>query len=402
LTSLDSFRATRRRRWGTYAPRMGLRARIWPGLSTRGVALEVAIAVLSTVAIGVGGATPDRGPVPVAVFAALTAVVLVFLLTLRRRAPLVPFLVSAALSVLSPAINGALTPLSYAMGRYVGRWPVRIVAALAGMLAVSRPWAGGPIGDQVSRVIGGIVLVLLPGAIGVLVRTRALLLAALRDRAERAEAERELLAREAVLTERTRIAREMHDVVGHRVSLMVLQSGAIEMAAADRERVEQLARQVQTAGRQALEELRQMVGVLRAEDMDDATPLGPQPGLGDLTRLVAQAAEAGMTVELRGLPAGSAPIDPTVGRAAFRIVQEALTNAAKHAPGAPVCVTVERPDRELVIRVVSGPSARSPAEAPGGGYGLVGLAERVRTLNGRLSAEPRLDGGFAVEAVLPA
>jgi signal transduction histidine kinase len=380
---------------------MGLRARIWPGLSTRGVVLEVAIAVLSSVAIGVGGATPDRGPVPVAVFAALTAVVFVLMLTLRRRAPFVPFLASVVLSVLSPAISGALTPLSYAVGRYVGRGPVRIVAAVAGMLAVGRPWDGGTVADQVTRVIGGAVLVLLPGAIGVLVRTRALLLAALRDRAERAEAERELLAREAVLTERTRIAREMHDVVGHRVSLMVLQAGAIEVAAADRERVEQLARQVQTAGRQALEELRQMVGVLRAEELDDATPLGPQPGLPDLTRLVAQAREAGMSVELRGLPDGSPPVDPTVGRAAFRIVQEALTNAAKHAPGAPVRVTVERPGGELVVRVVSGPSDSAPGEPAGGGYGLVGLAERVRTLNGRLSAEPRLDGGFAVEAVLP-
>ncbi|MCW2533074.1 MAG: Two component signal transduction histidine kinase [Blastococcus sp.] len=379
---------------------MGLRARIWPGLSTRGVVLEVAIAVLSTVAIGVGGATPDRGPVTVALFAALTAVVFVLMLTLRRRAPLVPFLASAVLSVLSPAINGALTPLSYAVGRYVGRWPVRIVAALAGMLAVSRPWAGGPIGDQVSRVIGGAVLVLLPGAIGILVRTRALLLAVLRDRAERAEAERELLARDAVLTERTRIAREMHDAVGHRVSLMVLQAGAIEMAAGDRARVEQLAENVQTAGRQALEELRQMVGVLRAGETDDETPLVPQPGLTDLARLVAQTREAGMTVELRPLPE-SDPVDPAVGRAAFRIVQEALTNAAKHAPGASVCVTVERPDDELVVRVVSGPAGRTPAEASGGGFGLVGLGERVRTLGGRLTAEPRLDGGFAVEAVLP-
>ncbi len=118
---------------------------------------------------------------------------------------------------------------------------------------------------------------------------RAELLAALRERAERAEAERELLARDAVLTERTRIAREMHDAVGHRVSLMVLQAGAIEMAAGDRARVEQLAGQVQTAGRQALDELRQAVGVLRAgedDSGDDAAPLAPQPGLDDLEGLV--------------------------------------------------------------------------------------------------------------------
>jgi signal transduction histidine kinase len=381
---------------------MRLRARIWPGLRTRGIWLEVAIAVLSTVAIGAGGATGDRGPVPVAVFAPVTAVVFVLLLTLRRRAPFVPFLLAALLSVLSPAIDAALAPLSYAVGRYVGRWPVRNVAAVVGMVVVARPWAGGPAGDQFSRWIGGAVLVLLPGAVGIYVRTRALLLQALRDRAERAEAERELLARDAVLIERTRIAREMHDAVGHRVSLMVLQAGAIEMAAADRTRVEQLAGQVQTAGRQALEELRQMVGVLRGEETDDAAPLGPQPGLADLTSLVAQSRDAGLTVDLTTPPEGTPPVDPVAGRAAYRIVQEALTNAGKHAPGAAVRVTVERPADLLVVRVVNGPSHVRVDDAPGGGYGLVGLGERVRTLGGRLTTGARLDGGFEVEAVLPA
>src|SRR3954447_10561727 len=257
---------------------MRLRARIWPGLRTRGIVLEFVLAVLSTGAISAGAATGDRGAVSVAVFAALSAVVFVLTLTLRRRAPFLPFLLSAVLSLLSPAINGALTVLGYAVGRYDGRWWARITAAVSGMVVVARPWDGGPAGEQVSRWLGGAVLVLLPGAVGIYVRTRAQLLAALRERAERAEAEQELLARDAVLTERTRIAREMHDAVGHRVSLMVLQAGAIEMAATDPERVEQLAGQVQTAGRQALDELRQMVGVLRAGETEDA-PLSPQPGL---------------------------------------------------------------------------------------------------------------------------
>ncbi|MGZ4537874.1 MAG: sensor histidine kinase [Blastococcus sp.] len=378
---------------------MGLRERIWPGLRTRGIVLEVAIAVLSTAAISAGAATGDRGPVSIAVFALLTAVTFVLLLTRRRRAPFAPFVLSALLSVLLPAINGALTPLAYSVGRYDGRWPARITAALAGVLVIARPWDGGPAGDQFSRWLGGAVLVLLPGAVGIYVRTRTQLLAALRERAERAEAEQELLARDAVLTERTRIAREMHDAVGHRVSLMVLQAGAIEMAAKDPERVEQLAGQVQTAGRQALDELRQMVGVLRTGDTDDA-PLAPQPGLDALPRLVDETRQAGMAVDLTGLPDGT-PVDPAVSRAAYRIVQEALTNAGKHAPGAPVSVAVERPPDQLVVRVVNGPG-RVSEPAPGGGYGLVGLGERVRTLGGRLTAEPRLDGGFVVEAVLPA
>jgi signal transduction histidine kinase len=378
---------------------MRLRARIWPGLRTRGIVLEFALALLSTVAIGAGGATGDRGPVSVAVFSVLTAVVFVLTLTLRRRAPFLPFLLSALLSLVSPAINGALTVLGYAVGRYDGRWPARIAAALTGVLVVARPWDGGPAGEQVSRWLGGAVLVLLPGAVGIYVRTRAQLLAALRERAERAEAEQELLARDAVLTERTRIAREMHDAVGHRVSLMVLQAGAIEMAAKDPERVEQLAGQVQTAGRQALDELRQMVGVLRAGDAEDA-PLAPQPGLDALPRLVDESRQAGMAVQLSG-PGIDTPLDPAVSRAAYRIAQEALTNAGKHAPGAPVTVAVERPAGQLVVRVVNGPG-HAAQPAPGGGYGLVGLAERVRTLGGRLTAEPRLDGGFVVEAVLPA
>jgi signal transduction histidine kinase len=376
---------------------MRLRERVWPGLRTRGIVLEVVLAVLSTVAISGGAATGDRGPISVAVFAILGAVTFVLLLTLRRRAPFWPFLLSALVSVLSPAINGALTPLAYAVGRYDGRWPARFAAALTGVLVVARPWDGGAAGDQVSRWLGGAVLVLLPGAIGIYVRTRAQLLTALRERAERAESERELMAKDAVLTERTRIAREMHDAVGHRVSLMALQAGAIEMAADDSERVVELARNVQTAGRQALEELRQMVGVLRGGEADGSAPLGPQPGLDDLPRLVEQSRGAGMNVELTAPPA--IDVDPVVGRAAYRIVQEALTNAGKHATGASVRVTVERPPGQLVVRVLNG--AGVAAAAVSGGFGLVGLAERVRTLGGRLTAEPRLDGGFLVEAVLP-
>jgi signal transduction histidine kinase len=108
-----------------------------------------------------------------------------------------------------------------------------------------------------------------------------------------------------------------------------------------------------------------------------------------------------MDVVLSPPPEGSSAVDPGVGRAAYRIVQEALTNAGKHAPGARVQVTVDRPAGRLVVRVVNGPCRQQVSDAPGGGYGLVGLGERVRTLGGQLIAAPRLDGGFEVEAVLP-
>jgi signal transduction histidine kinase len=156
---------------------------------------------------------------------------------------------------------------------------------------------------------------------------------------------------------------------------------------------------VQTAGRQALDELRQMVGVLRAGETEDA-PLVPQPGLDAVPLLVEESRQAGMAVALTGLPDGGAWVDPAVSRAAYRIVQEALTNAGKHAPGAAVSVSLERRAGDLLVRIVNGAGGTSVAVS--GGYGLVGLAERVRTLGGRLTAEPRLDGGFLVEAVLPA
>src|SRR4051794_12580452 len=378
---------------------MGIRARLWPGLRTRSIWLDAVIALLGSGSVVLGSADPQGRVLPVPVIITGAVLLTVALLFFRRRAPLVPFAVAGFLAAFSPIGQLGLAIASYAVGRYVARWPVRIAAAVLCALAYVHPWAPGSVDEIAGNIGGGAVVLVLPGVVGVWVRTRALLLTALRERAERAEAERELLARDAVLTERTRIAREMHDAVGHRVSLMVLQAGAIEMAAGDRDRVEQLAGQVQAAGRQALDELRQMVGVLRAEEVDEAAPLGPQPGLPDLPRLVEQSRDAGMQVELAGAPEEA--VDPVVGRAAYRIVQEALTNAGKHAPGAPVTVTVDRAAEALEIRVVNGPSAGPLGNPPSGGYGLVGLGERVRTLGGKLTAEPRLDGGFAVEAVLP-
>jgi signal transduction histidine kinase len=369
-------------------------------LPPRSLALEVVVAVLSGLSVRAVSVTPDEFSVPTGVVWGGSIVLAVAVLLFRRSAPLVPFLGAAVLSVLSPGVSGALPITSYAVGRYTARWPVRIVAAVLGAVVLTRPWDRPDLENFLGGLASTAVAVLLPLAIGAYVRTRAELLEALTERAERAEAERELLARDAVLTERTRIAREMHDAVGHRVSLMVLQAGAIEMAAADRGRVEQLACQVQTAGRQALDELRQAVGVLRAGE-DEQAPLAPQPGLEDLGRLVKECRAAGMTVELH-TPADARPVDAVVSRAAYRIVQEALTNAGRHAPGAPVSVEVERPEFQLVVRIVN-KAATSPAEtSAGGGFGLVGLGERVRTLGGTLTTGPRLDGGFAVEAVLPA
>jgi signal transduction histidine kinase len=377
---------------------MAVRTSLQLGLSRRAVALEAVLALLGAAAIGVGTGAPEGAP-PLALGIAGSLLLGGLLFLFRRTAPIVPFALSVLLVAFAPAVSVEVLITAYAVGRYERRWPLRTAAAVVGILAVGQPWTAGQEPELIGAFAGGALSVLLPGAVGAWVLTRADLMTALEERAERAEAERELLARDAVLTERTRIAREMHDAVGHRVSLMVLQAGAIEMAAGDRHRVEQLAGQVQTAGRQALDELRQAVGVLRSEEQDDA-PLAPQPGLHDVERLVKEWRAAGMNVELRGPSPVAPPVDAAVSRAAYRIVQEALTNAGKHAPGAPVTVDVERGDAGVVVRVVNGPG-RAPGQVSSGGYGLVGLRERVRTLEGVLRAEPRLDGGFVVEAVLP-
>src|SRR4051794_4661667 len=201
---------------------MGIRARIWPGLRTRSIWFDALVALLGTVSIAVGGAAgPTPGSWSPAVAAVAGTLMALALFLFRRSAPLLPFALAAVLTAFSPADAPAVTVgiaiTCYAVGRYAARWPMRIAAAVVGALAFVHPWAPGTLNEFVSNLAGVAVVIVLPGMVGVWVRTRALLLAALRERAERAEAERELLARDAVLTERTRIAREMHDAVGHRV-----------------------------------------------------------------------------------------------------------------------------------------------------------------------------------------
>lgn len=373
----------------------------WP--TRRGLLLDVAVAglVLATDlgdAVFGGGGPGDqtRTADSVPVLAVLVSVAVL----LRRRFPL-PLLVLAVVDGIARGdVSFGMPFAAYAVVRYLpqsrGRWVAVGVAALVEL----RPWELGSLEDAANNVANVSFLVLLPAAVAAWVRTRAELLTALLGRAERAEAEQQLRAREAVVQERTRIAQEMHDVVGHRVSLMVLQAGAIEMAAQDADRVRQLAGQVQDAGRRSLVELRQVVGLLHSAEDGEPVPLAPQPTLAELEDLVADSRRAGVEVSLEqaGEPR---PVDPTVGRTAYRVVQEALTNAGKHAPGGAVAVTLDLRPGELVVTVVNRRATRPAEPLPGGGYGLVGLRERVRTVGGTLRAEPRLDGGFAVEAVLP-
>ena len=229
------------------------------------------------------------------------------------------------------------------------------------------------------------------------VREREARVEALTARAEALEREQELRIREAAELERTQIARELHDVVAHKVSVMVVQAGAersvLDPAATS---TEETLRTIEATGREALVELRRLVGVLR---FGEESSLAPQPTLADVDGLVAQVRDAGIDVELR-IEGERRPLAPGVELSAFRIVQEALTNVLKHAGGAHVLVALRFRPEEIEIHVRDeGGFARTAAT--GTGHGLLGIRERVALHGGRVDVGPT-DAGYAVRAWLPA
>ena len=256
-------------------------------------------------------------------------------------------------------------------------------------LTVDLPDLNGP----AAITVGVTVVVIAVDSIGSRLRAQH----ALAVQTERAEDER---ARRAVLEERTRIARELHDVVAHHMSLVAVRAetapyrltGLPESARAEFGSLSEVARE-------ALAEMRRLLGVLRHDGPAD---LAPQPELADLPSLVGAARQAGLAVEL-SVPAALGHVPSGVGVCAYRIVQESLSNASQHAPGAAVTVSVGHDCGAVVLRVANGPggSAGAPANEDGPGHGLTGMRERVALLGGSLSAGPSPDGGFVVSAVLP-
>jgi signal transduction histidine kinase len=242
------------------------------------------------------------------------------------------------------------------------------------------------------------VLVGLPLATGLWVNARRQAVEALRDRAERLEHEQRARTEQARAQERTRIAQEMHDVVAHRVSLMVLHAGALEVGAGD-ERTAEAAGLIRGIGREALTDLRNVLGVLRSPYVVDAT--APQPTLADLDRLLDQTRSLGIHVSRRdeGAPR---PLPELVERTAYRIVQEGLTNVHKHAGGASTDVVLRYLRDGFEVAVRNGPGSAPAERLPGAGLGLSGLRERVGLLGGEFEACPAPDGGFGVVARLPA
>ncbi|MFF5705069.1 sensor histidine kinase [Streptomyces sp. NPDC012794] len=221
------------------------------------------------------------------------------------------------------------------------------------------------------------------------------------------EARRILLAERAVADERRRIARELHDIVAHHITTMQLMAGGARANLAhDPGAAREALVILEDSGRMALGEMRQLLDVLRAGEEPETGPPAPQPGAADLERIVTESRLAGMDTEFT-VSGPARPLPPTVGLTVFRVVQEALTNARKHAGNAPARVRLTyRPDEVAVEVCDEGPGDGAARRTPGrparqGGYGLIGMRERVALHGGTLEAAPRDDGGFRVAARLP-
>jgi signal transduction histidine kinase len=232
--------------------------------------------------------------------------------------------------------------------------------------------------------------------VGLYFGTRRADVAALRERAERLARERELLAERAVAEERVRIAQELHDVVGHNVSLIVVQAQALGATAGDAQ-VREATDAIADLGRQTMTEMHRTLKLLRATAAD-AAPFGPQPGLGDLDELLSRSRAAGLEVEVTvaGRPR---ELPQSVDLSAFRIVQEALTNVVKHAGRAHARVTLAYEPSSLEL-TIEDDGTGAPDGAPGG-HGLIGMRERAALFGGTLRAGPRPGRGFEVHASLP-
>ena len=234
--------------------------------------------------------------------------------------------------------------------------------------------------------------------LGAYVRTRRLYVEALRERADRAEREREEGAEAAVATERARIARELHDIVAHSVSVMVVQAEAADEMLDRRtpERARAPVWKIQETGRAALTDMRRMLGMLREADSRPA--LLPQPGIANLEFLLAKVRESGLPVELE-VEGEPEPLAPGIDLSAYRIVQEALTNSLKYAGGACACVVVRYQPGSLELEISD--DGAGAAGNSNGGHGLVGMRERVALFGGELDAGPAPGGGYLVRARLP-
>ena len=335
----------------------------------------------------------------------------------RRRYPVAAYAtavvaggIQVALGIRPAATDVAILVLLYTLAAYTPRrtsvWGLAV--CLAGSAVGILRWISLTDHGVLGWLIAGATLfagpALLAWVLGDSMRYRRAYYASLEDRAARLEAERDAQAQIAAVAERARIARELHDVIAHIVSVMVVQAdGASYTLDTDPGRAREALAAISATGRQALAEMRRLLGVLRREEDGGASERAPQPGIGELGELLDQARGAGLPVSftVEGEPQ---PLPGGIALAAYRIVQESLTNTRKHAgPMASASVTLRYADTALMLAISDdGRGDPGGAAMPGTtGHGLTGMRERVAACGGSVAAGPRPGGGFEVVATLP-
>jgi signal transduction histidine kinase len=329
-------------------------------------------------------------------------------LAFRRRAPL-PMFILIVIGVCSyyalgyEVTDGTLATFVgvYTVAAYESRW--KSLVGL-GLLAFGMTWywtfRAEPFDPTTPVWIG--ILGLLSWGLGEYVRTRRAYTAEVEALAERLDRARALEARQAAWQERARLARELHDLIGHTVNVMVIQAGAGRRTlASDRGLAERAFQTIESTGREALEELDRLLGILRTEE--DEPELPPQPGLDELRALAGRFEDAGLPVEIT-VDGDEVSLPRSLDQSAYRIIQEALTNALRHAGGTTAHVAVRYRSEQLELEVADdGRENRMPRNHPVGvgGRGLIGIRERVALFGGDLQAGPKAGGGFVVRCRFP-
>ncbi|MEV5085814.1 histidine kinase [Streptomyces sp. NPDC056159] len=324
---------------------------------------------------------------------------------LRRRCPVGLAVALLPVGLLSITSGGAAMVALFTLAvhrpfRYVA-WLGGVYLALVPLLYWLRPY---PHLSYAAVVVFTALLTVSIIGWGMFVRSQRMLMLSLRDRAHRAETEARLRAEQAQRLAREAIAREMHDVLAHRLTLLSVHAGALEFRPdAPREEIVRAAGVIRESAHEALQDLREIIGVLRANESDDAEGGRPQPTLAAVDALVAESREAGMKVTLLDhRVADPTAVPASVGRTAYRIAQEGLTNARKHAPGTEVTVRLTGASGDGLTLTVTNPAPPSEVPpVPGSGQGLIGLTERAILTGGRLEHGTTADGGFEVRAWLP-
>lgn len=347
------------------------------------------------------GARTDYDPdPPLSTEIAVGTASLAVLVLLRRRRPVLVWALFMAAQMFSAAAVGPLGVALFTVAVHRPWWAACAAAAAEAALItlgfMDATWRSErEYWETLAVFLLGIAVLV---AAGMLVRSRRQLVESWKERARQAEEQQQLRVEEARHLERERIAREMHDVLAHRISLLAMHAGALEFGEDATERQREAAGVIRRCAYQAMEDLREVIGVLRDDGADAERP---QPTLTDVPALVEESRRTGTPVTLDDRVPDPASVPESVGRHAFRVVQEGLTNARKHAPGCRVQVRLEAADSGLTIEIVNPLPVGRAAELPGAGAGLIGLRERAELVGGRLEHGRTPENDFVLRAWLP-